>query len=65
MPTTTHHTALYHVDVTATLARLLPSAAHGSHATLYGTALARGLVTRGEYDDARVWYGALWDYAGD
>jgi ribulose bisphosphate carboxylase small subunit len=37
----------------------------GSPSTVYAYALKQGWITDREYDDARHYYGASWNYAGD
>lgn len=38
---------------------------YGSPAAFWLAALAAGLVTRDEYEFARVRYGSMWHYRGD
>ena len=50
----------------ANLELLFPiEANYGSRASLFGKGLENGVITREEYNQAKEYYGKLWNYVGD
>lgn len=54
-------------DTTKTLKKLYPeTAGHCSVASLWGLGLHETTLVSGDlYDEARIYYGNLWNYCGD
>ena len=53
-------------QLTSELAEIYPvEDMYGSRASLYGRALKDSLITREEYNKAKLYYGGLWYYTGD
>lgn len=52
-------------SLTQKLENMFKQEAWGSKATLYGKALSEKTITRDEYNEARKYYGKMWNYAGD
>jgi len=38
---------------------------HSSRMVYFRQALTAGIITKDEFEDARLYYGNLWDYVGD
>jgi len=38
---------------------------YNSRMTYWGSAFTAGIITRDDYDLARVYFGPIWDYVGD
>lgn len=38
---------------------------YSSRMTYFGNAFDVGIITKNEYDAARIYFGNLWDYVGD
>lgn len=52
-------------DMEVKLERNYPEDSWGSKATLFGRGLREGDITKEEYNEARDYYGHMWNYAGD
>jgi hypothetical protein len=39
--------------------------AYNSRMTYYNSAFSNKIITKNELEDARIFYGRLWDYVGD
>lgn len=52
-------------NLTNKLISMYPDGDYVSRQAIYQCGLNDGIVTRNEYDEAKRFYGSLWNYVGD
>lgn len=51
--------------LTNTLESMYPDGGYVSRQTIYQHGLDDGIITQNEYNEAKNFYGSLWNYVGD